>query len=88
MNAQKRIVTTDRHEWSLPSPAHHTEVEKTMAAATQERAALASKGVRTGDVHVWSHDSTVIVAFEAERPTNPKRGIDTAETTAQEAADV
>ncbi|MEU4173263.1 hypothetical protein AB0F46_41295 [Streptomyces sp. NPDC026665] len=81
MEAQKQIVTTDRHQWSLASPAHHTEVEKAVAVANQERAALASKGVPTGDVHVWSLDSKVIVSFDAERPKNPKRVGDLAEAT-------
>lgn len=73
MEAQKQIVTTDRHQWSLASPAHYTEVDKAVAVANHERAELAAKGVPTGDVHVWSHDSKVIVSFEAERPANPKR---------------
>ncbi|MEU8907009.1 hypothetical protein [Streptomyces mirabilis] len=73
MEAQKQIITIDRHEWSLTSPTHHTEVDKAMAVANQERATLASQGVRTGDVHVWSHDGKVVVSFEAEQPANPKR---------------
>ncbi|MET9122966.1 hypothetical protein [Streptomyces sp. NPDC004528] len=81
MEAQKQIVTTDRHQWSLKSPAHHTEVERAVAVANQERAAAASKGVRTGDVHIWSHDDEVIVSFDAERPENPKRSRDLAEAT-------
>ncbi|MEU9208507.1 hypothetical protein AB0D27_11270 [Streptomyces sp. NPDC048415] len=76
MEAQKQIVTTDRHQWSLASPAHHTDVDKAMALADQERATLASKGVRTGDVHVWSLDNQVVISFEAERPKNPKRSAD------------
>jgi hypothetical protein len=74
MEAQKQIVTTDRHQWSLTSPAHHTEVEKAVAVANQERATVASEGVPTGDVHIWSHDGQVIVSFDAERPKSPKRG--------------
>ncbi|MET7776284.1 hypothetical protein ABZU94_10600 [Streptomyces mirabilis] len=79
MEANKRVVTTDRHEWTLTSPAHHTEVEKAVAVASGERAALASQGVRTGDVHIWSHDGLVIVSFDAERPKNPKRSMAAAE---------
>lgn len=73
MNAEKRIRTVDHHEWSLPQPAHHTEVEKAVAAAEHDRAALATRGARTGDVHVHGGDSQLIVSFEAERPKNPKR---------------
>ncbi|MFD7793585.1 hypothetical protein [Streptomyces sp. NPDC059759] len=68
MDAQKQVVTVDRHEWSLTSPTHHTEIDKTIAVANHERGELASKGVRTGDVHVWSHDGKIVVSFEAERP--------------------
>lgn len=88
MEAQKQIITIDRHEWSLPSPIHHTEVDKALAVANQERATLAAQGVRTGDVHVWSHDSKVVVSFEAERPANPKRSIAAVVSDAPEASDV
>lgn len=74
MHANKRVVTVDRHEWTLSSPAHHTEVEKAVAAANQERATLAARGTRTGDVHVSANDDEVIVSFEAERPKVAKRG--------------
>lgn len=74
MDAEKSVVTIDRHEWTLKSPAHYTEVEKTVAVANQERAQLASRGTRTGDVHVSAaDDDEVIVSFEAERPKDPKR---------------
>jgi hypothetical protein len=75
MDADKRVITIDRHEWTLKSPAHHTEVEKACAVAEHERATLASKGVRTGDVHVSAaEDDELVISFEAERPKNPKRG--------------
>lgn len=75
MDASKRTVTIDRHEWTLKSPAHHTEVKKAVAIAEHERAALASKGVHTGDVHVHGDDTELVISFEAERPKNPKRGL-------------
>lgn len=68
MHASKRVVTVDRHEWTLPSPAHHTEVDKAIATANQERAALATRGTRTSDVHVTAGDDLVVISFEADRP--------------------
>lgn len=76
MDAEKHIVTIERHVWTLKAPAHHTEVEKTVAVAEHDRARLASKGVRTGDVHVHGDDTELVISFEAERPKNPKRGRD------------
>ncbi|MFI6249007.1 hypothetical protein [Streptomyces sp. NPDC051016] len=73
MDAEKRIRTVDHHEWTLKQPAHHMEVEKAVAVAEHDRAALASRGVHTGDVHVHGGDDALVVSFEAERPKNPKR---------------
>lgn len=73
MDADKRVITVDRHEWTLKSPAHHTEVQKAVTVAEHDRARLASKGVRTGDVHVHGDDTELVISFEAERPKNPKR---------------
>lgn len=73
MDADKRVITVDRHEWTLKSPAHHTEVEKAVTVAEHDRARLASRGVRTGDVHIHGDDTELVVSFEAERPKNPKR---------------
>ncbi|MFJ8153911.1 hypothetical protein [Streptomyces sp. NPDC094468] len=73
MEAEKRIRTVDHHEWTLKQPAHHTEVEKTVAVAEHDRAALASRGVHTGDVHVHGGDDALVVSFQAERPKNPQR---------------
>ncbi|MHC3474659.1 hypothetical protein ACYF6T_39020 [Streptomyces sp. 7R007] len=73
MDAEKRVRTIDHHEWTLKSPAHHTEVEKAVAVAEQDRARLASKGVPTGDVEISAHDDLVLISFQAERPKNPKR---------------
>ncbi|MFF0597870.1 hypothetical protein [Streptomyces antibioticus] len=86
MDAEKRVITIDRHEWVLKQPAHHTEVEKAVRVADLERGTLASKGVRAGDVHVHGDDTELVISFEAERPKNPKRGgatfaMDCAETT-------
>ncbi|SHI66505.1 hypothetical protein [Streptomyces sp. 3214.6] len=74
MDADHRVITIDRHEWALKSPAHHTEVEKTVAVAVEARATQAAHGKRTGDIHITASDDEVIVSFEAERPKNPKRG--------------
>lgn len=73
MDASHRVITYDRHEWVLKPPAHHTEVEKAVAVAERVRAELASKGVRTGDVHIAGDDQELVISFEAERPKNPKR---------------
>lgn len=83
MDAETRVITIDRHEWVLKSPAHHTEVEKAVAVAEHERSALAARQVRTGDVHLTASDDEVIVSFEAERPKNPKRGHGAAPTEAE-----
>lgn len=84
MDASKRVITIDRHEWPLKSPAHHTEVKKAVSVAERERAALAAKGTRTGDVEVSASDDLVVISFEAERPkvSMRTRGIDTAATEA------
>lgn len=74
MDAEHRVVTIDRHEWVLKSPAHHTEVDKAVKVAEHDRGRLATKGVRTGDVEISAHDDQVVISFEAERPKNPKRG--------------
>ncbi|WP_426568131.1 hypothetical protein [Streptomyces canus] len=73
MDADHRVITIDRHEWVLKSPAHHTEVSQAVAVAEQERARQASRGKRTGDVHITPGDDEVIVSFEAERPKTAKR---------------
>lgn len=73
MDAEKRIRTVDHHEWTLKQPAHHSEVEKAVAVAERDRAALASHGARTGDVHIHGGDAELVIFFEAERPKNPKR---------------
>ena len=73
MDAEKRIRTVDHHEWTLKQPAHHTEVEKAVAVAEHDRGRLASRGVRTGDVHIHGDDTELVISFEAEQPKNPKR---------------
>jgi hypothetical protein len=73
MDADKRVITIDRHEWTLKSPAHHTEIEKAVAVAEHERATLAAKGTRAGDVHIHGDDTELVISFEAERPKVAKR---------------
>ncbi|WP_329214887.1 hypothetical protein OG352_05445 [Streptomyces sp. NBC_01485] len=73
MDANHRVITIDRHEWALKSPVHHTEVEKAVTVAERVRADLASKGIRTGDVHIGGDDQELVISFEAERPKNAKR---------------
>jgi hypothetical protein len=73
MDATKRIILVERHEWTLKQPAHHTEVEKAVAVAEQDRARLATRGVQTEDVHVHGGDDELVISFQAERPKNPKR---------------
>lgn len=75
MDAEKRVRTVDHHEWTLKQPAHHTEIEKAVAVAEHERAALAAKGVHTGDVHISGDGEQLLISFEAERPKNPKRDV-------------
>jgi hypothetical protein len=73
MDAEHRVVTIDRHEWVLKSPAHYTELDKAVSVANTERATQAARGKHTGEVHITASDDQVIVSFEAERPKNPKR---------------
>ena len=73
MDAEKRVINYDRHEWTLKTPAHHTEVEKAVAVAEHDRAQLASQGIRTSDILVHGDDTQLVISFEAERPRNPKR---------------
>ncbi|WP_155054551.1 hypothetical protein [Streptomyces blattellae] len=68
MDAEHRVITIDRVEWVLKSPAHYTEVEKAVAVAENRRAAAAARGTRTGDVFISAADDEVIVSFETERP--------------------
>lgn len=75
MDAEKSVTTIDRHEWTLMSPAHHTEVEKAVAVAEHDRARLASRGVHTGDVHVHAADDRLVVSYEAARPKIHKRAV-------------
>jgi hypothetical protein len=86
MDAEKHIITIDRHVWTLKGPAHHTEVDKAMSVASQERNQLAAGGVWVGDVYVSADDEHVIVTFDARRPDRTARAKDvTAKET--EAAD-
>jgi len=71
MEAQKQIITIDRHVWTLSSPAHHTEVDKAMSVANQERQTLAASGTWAGDVYLSGDDQQVIVSFDARRPETP-----------------
>lgn len=75
MDAEKRVRTVDHHEWTLKAPAHHTEVDKAVAVAEHERATLAAKGIRTGDVHVSGDGEQLLISFEAEQPKSPKRAV-------------
>ncbi|MFJ6841396.1 hypothetical protein ACIQRE_01865 [Streptomyces griseoluteus] len=72
MHASKRVVTIERHEWALESPAHHTDVDKALAVANQERSAIAASGAHTGDVHVWGRDEGLVVSFETQRPSTTR----------------
>ncbi|MGP4085459.1 hypothetical protein [Streptomyces sp. KR55] len=87
MDAEKRVITIDRHEWVLKSPAHYTEVDKAVAVANTERAQQAARGKRTEDVHISASDDEVIVSFETERPKSPKRSGVAFPTGEAEAAD-
>jgi hypothetical protein len=73
MEASKRTVSVDRHEWVLASPAHYTEIEKAVAVAVNEQARAEDRGHQPTDIQVAAHDDEVIVYFEARRPQNPKR---------------
>ena len=71
MDAQKQVITIDRHVWTLSSPAHHTEVDKALAVANLERNELAARGTWAGDVFLSGDDQHVIVSFDARRPKSP-----------------
>lgn len=74
MHASKRTVKIVRHEWTLPSPAHHTEVAKAVDAALREHQAVKHP---TSDVMVRAEDDLVVIGFEAEQPKVATRGGDT-----------
>ncbi|MFI5973568.1 hypothetical protein [Streptomyces sp. NPDC051452] len=67
MGAEHHVITIDRHVWQMKGPAHHTEVDKAMAVANQQRSQLAAGGMWTGDVYVSADDEHVIVTFDARR---------------------
>lgn len=73
MHASKRIVTYDRHEWVLKSPAHHTELEKAVQSADAERVRM-RRDHQVGDIHITAAGDEVIVSFEAERRKAAHRG--------------
>ncbi|WP_432169099.1 hypothetical protein [Streptomyces sp. 1222.5] len=81
MDAEHRVITIDRHVWTMKGPAHHTEVDKAMAVANQERHQLLSAGAWTGDVFVSGDDEHVIVSFDVRRPET-EAGTTTAATDA------
>lgn len=64
MQASRRLVRINRHEWALKSPAHHTEIAKAVAVAVHESEALE----RGSDVQISARDEEVVVWFEAEQP--------------------
>ncbi|MFF3884087.1 hypothetical protein [Streptomyces sp. NPDC001914] len=68
MEADHHIIEIDRHVWTLKAPAHHTEVDKTMSVANQERSLLTAGGSWAGDVFLSGDDQHVVVSFDARRP--------------------
>lgn len=73
MDAQKQVITLERHVWTMKSPAHHTEVEKAVAVANQERQRHAARGRTVGDVYLSVDDEHIVVSFDAKRPDNATR---------------
>jgi hypothetical protein len=73
MDAQKQVITIERHVWTLRGPAHHTEVEKAIAVATHERQERAARGRTVGDVYLSVDDDHIVISFDAKRPANNTR---------------
>ncbi|MFE6362938.1 hypothetical protein ACFVP3_23430 [Streptomyces sp. NPDC057806] len=88
MHASRRMVTIDRHEWVLKSPAHHTELDQAVRAADAERVRIRDRDHQVGDIQIRAAADEVIVSFEAERPKNPKRSGVAFSTGEAEAANV
>ncbi|MGW1961763.1 hypothetical protein ACWCPD_15975 [Streptomyces sp. NPDC001935] len=86
MEADHHVIEIDRHVWTLKAPAHHTEVDKAMAVANQERSLLAAGGAWAGDVFLSGDDQHVVVSFDAQRPDKNETSKDTA-AAATEATD-
>lgn len=74
MQADKRMVRIVRHEYTLHSPAHHTEVVKALVAAERDREEATRQHQKPSDIHVRSEDDLVVIGFEAELPAAAVRG--------------
>lgn len=64
MEASKRVIRTERVEYFLKTPAHHTEVEKAVAVAARD---LESRGARhRTDIWIHGDGDEIIVRFEVD----------------------
>jgi hypothetical protein len=75
VDANKRTLRITRHEWTLPSPAHHTEVGKAVIAAEHEQEALRKRGLHPTDIVISSEDELVVIGFEVAQPEIAQRGL-------------
>lgn len=73
MDANQRTIRLTRHEWTLPSPAHHTEVGKAVIAAEHQQERLRKRGQHPTDIVIGSEDELVVIGFEVAEPINPTR---------------
>jgi hypothetical protein len=65
---EKRCIESIRHEYTLKSPAHWSEVEKAIGSASAEREAGRRAGFGTGDITITSeNDELIIVSWVQER---------------------
>lgn len=64
MQADKRTRTVIHHEWTLPSPAHSSEVDK---AVLHARADATRRTGRSIDVWVKAQDDLVVIGYEEEQ---------------------
>lgn len=61
MLATRRKVIIERHEWTLKSPAHHTEIQKAIEVAAHD-----SEVAGGTDVRVSATDDEVVVWYETK----------------------
>lgn len=68
MHADERTRTITRHEWVLPTPAHHTEVTKALAVAIGRREA--EPGFPT-DIEFTHGDDEIVLGYSVAVQPGP-----------------
>ncbi|MEU0941083.1 hypothetical protein [Embleya sp. NPDC005971] len=65
MLAERRTRTVVHHEWTLPHPAHVTDVAQAVdvALATRER-----EHPRATDITVTAEDELLVIGYRVEEP--------------------